>query len=139
MTDHAEPREPLLESLFSSRVRVRLLAAFLGPEGAQYHARELSKQTGEHFNAVWQELKHLEAIGLLRTEKAGNQVRYTPDPAFPLLPELRSLIRRATSATPEVAQASGPDLGHAGQVRPPAAAERSKPAPQRSFVIGETD
>lgn len=128
--------EPLLEGLLSSRVRVRVLAALLGTDGAQTHARELSRQTGEHFNAVWQELKHLEALGLLVTEKAGNAVRYSMNPACPLLPELRALIRKGTAAGTE---APPPSRQVAAEARTPLAAKRPRPAAPRSFVIGEVD
>jgi len=121
----------ILDGLFSSRVRVKILTIMLGQPLARYHGRELAKLTGEHFNAVWQELKHLEALGVLKAEKVGNQVQYAPDPAFPLLDELRNLFWKAqgrgvpATLPPTYPAREGFKLS-------------ARPRPQ-PFIIGETD
>lgn len=128
MTNDSGQAQSLLEGLFSSRVRVKLLALFMGQPGTHYHGRELAKQTGEHFNAVWQELKHLEALGLLKAEKVGNQVHYAPDPTFPFLAELRVLMLKAEGrGVPAQAAKKTADTA------------RPQPPSRRPFVIGEVD
>src|SRR5512136_2726196 len=102
MSDASDRSQAVLEGLFSSRVRLKVLQRLVSPAGARYHARELAKQTEEHFNAVWQELKHLQTLGVLRSQKVGNQIQYEADPAMPLLSELRSLLARSAAEPQEV-------------------------------------
>jgi hypothetical protein len=150
----------VLTALLSSRVRYKLLALFLAGAGQDtpMHARQLAKDTGEHFNSIWQELKHLQSLGILASEKAGNQVRYRADPAFPLLPELRQLMRKAEhQAAAEQTTADRPAAGQPPtppHAQPPTTAISPRPtAPTRprpaapppaaravaSFIIGEID
>ncbi len=135
----------VLTALLSSRVRYKLLALFVAGEETPRHARQLAKDTGEHFNSIWQELKHLESLGLLESEKVGSQVRYRADPAFPLLPELRQLLRKAqgqASGEPAAGEdtASEP-LAVATPTQPQIRPTRPKPAARfvQAFVIGEVD
>ena len=81
-----------LDVLFSSRVRVRILAIFLLNPGSEFHARALTKAVGAHYNAVWKELAKLERIGLLVGENSSTIKSYGLNPDFPLLPELTAMI-----------------------------------------------
>jgi hypothetical protein len=131
----------VLTNLLSSRVRYKLLSLFLAGDDTPRHARQLAKDTGEHFNSIWQELKHLEALGLLTSEKVGSQVRYRADSAFPLLPELRQLVRKAEGQKNETGPILPSDRGATCRINQPAprpcprAAARTVP----SFIIGEVD
>ena len=148
-SDNGLPASPLasmpdvLTALLSSRVRYKLLALFVAGQDIPRHARQLAKDTGEHFNAVWQELKHLESLGLLTSEKVGSQVRYRADPAFPLLPELRQLMRKAEGQV-TADQPVGEPLAEPPTTKTPsrpAAPKSPRPAARAaaSFIIGEVD
>jgi predicted nucleotidyltransferase len=82
----------ILESLFSSRVRTKILTAFLLSPGKSYYALALAQGLGEHYNAVWKELVHLEKIGLLVSHPEGNAKVYQINPDCSIIPELRSLV-----------------------------------------------
>lgn len=133
----------VLTALLSSRVRYKLLALFVAGQDEPRHARQLAKETGEHFNSVWQELKHLQSLGLLASEKVGNQVRYRTDPAFPLLPELRQLMRKAEGQAGGEQPAAGPraEPRTTDLLSQPAVPTGPRPAakPVASFIIGEVD
>ena len=135
MSDASGQSEAVLEGLFSSRVRLKVLLRLVAPPFARYHSRELAKQTGEHFNAVWQELKHLQALGVLRSQKVGNQVQYEADPAMPLLPELRDLLARSVGARDAAPQAS-PSVPATTPAAPMAPTSEAASA---GLVMGETD
>jgi len=83
-----------LIQLFSSRVRVKLLAAFLGSPHARAYVRELTRQTGENVKNVVRELRNLESIGLLTGERVGNLKYYTANPRFPLYDELKGIVAK---------------------------------------------
>lgn len=82
----------MLQRLFSSRVRVKLLNRFItSPEG-RFYIRELERLTGEDYKSVVTELHNLESFGLLRSEKQGNLKYYSLDRDFFLYPELKKII-----------------------------------------------
>lgn len=54
----------MLENLFGSRTRVKLLKLFLLEEG-DFYVREIAKITSEQLNSVRRELENLEKLGLI--------------------------------------------------------------------------
>jgi predicted nucleotidyltransferase len=82
----------MLEALFSSRVRVRLLTVFLLNPDSHFHARVLAQMVGAQYSAVWKELKNLEQAGLLCSESSPRFKAYYVNTRFSILPELRSII-----------------------------------------------
>jgi len=95
----------MLERLFSSRVRVRLMALFLLHPDVHYHVRELSRQIDANYSAIWKELKNLEQVGLLRSETMTNRKVYRLNTSFPLLPELRNIVLKTVGAGDLIQQA----------------------------------
>ncbi len=95
----------MLQALFSSRVRVRLLTLFLLSPVPQFHASELARQVGARYNAVWKELGSLERAGLLLSEPAANTKMYRLNPRYPILPELRMIILKTEGAGDAIRQA----------------------------------
>ncbi|GAG32288.1 unnamed protein product, partial [marine sediment metagenome] len=55
----------MLQKLFSSRVRVEILSAFLMNPERKLYVREVARLTGEDYKNVSMELRNLEEIGLL--------------------------------------------------------------------------
>jgi predicted nucleotidyltransferase len=86
----------MLQALFSSRVRVKLLTHFFSHPDERFYARELARHLEEHYNAVWQELGNLERLGLLASEQDANVKYYRLNPDFPLYPELKRIILKTT-------------------------------------------
>jgi DNA-binding IclR family transcriptional regulator len=82
----------MLECLFSSRARVKLLELFLLHPEREIHVREICRITGLNINAVRRELANLEDLGLLRSRKAGNARFYTVNIAFPIYRELTGIL-----------------------------------------------
>jgi predicted nucleotidyltransferase len=82
----------ILESLFSSRVRTKILVAFFTSPGENFYALGLAKRLGEHYNAVWKELVHLEKAGLLSSHAWGNAKVYQLNPACLIISELRAMV-----------------------------------------------
>jgi len=82
----------MLERLFSSRTRVKLLELFLLYPEREIHVREICRITGLNINAVRRELANLEELGLLRSRTAGNARFYTVNIAFPVYQELVGIV-----------------------------------------------
>ncbi len=88
----------MLESLFSSRVRAKVLASFFLHPGEIYNAWELSHRLNENYSAVWKELVLLEKLGILISAKIGNSKNYMEDKKCPIAPELRSIVLKTEGA-----------------------------------------
>ena len=78
----------MLERIFSSQTRVKLLCLFLLHPEHEIHVREICRRTGLNINSVRRELANLEGIGLLRSHTRGNARFYTVNIAFPIYQEL---------------------------------------------------
>lgn len=89
----------MLDRLFSSEARVKVLALFLlNPENSFYQ-RQISALTGLPIRAVQREIERLLALGAVTTRKQGNQVHFQIDHNFFLYPELRSIFLKTVGLT----------------------------------------
>jgi len=66
----------MLATLFSSRVRAKVLAAFFLSPGEKHNAWELAQSLAENYSVVWKELARLEGLGILTSEQRGNSKDY---------------------------------------------------------------
>lgn len=85
----------MLEQIFSSRTRVKLLRLFLINPQKSYYIREITRLIDERINSVRRELKNLEKLGMVVPEIKKQKKYYTNNSDFILYPELRSLILKA--------------------------------------------
>ncbi|MBI2483430.1 hypothetical protein HYV74_04630 [Candidatus Uhrbacteria bacterium] len=95
----------MLEHLFGSRTRVKLLRVFLGNPGSSYFVRELARKVGAQIHAVRRELENLERLRIIRgaaqPEASAAELRaqlrkyYTLEESFFLVNELRALVLKS--------------------------------------------
>jgi len=91
----------MLEELFSSRVRAKVISQFFFNPGESFSASDLTRRIGAGYNAVWKELRKLEKMGILSSFSQGNAKLYTIDPNCPITKELTSLVIK-TEGLPEL-------------------------------------
>jgi predicted nucleotidyltransferase len=84
----------MLEKIFTSATRVRVMELFLANQDKQFYLREISKKLDENTNAVRRELNNLHDIGLLRKERKGNLVLYSVNRNFPIYNELKNIFMK---------------------------------------------
>lgn len=88
----------MLESLFTSRTRVRILELFLLSErGEEHHIRDVARRAKVTPIYARKELERLAEAGLLRKRRRGNMVLYRAYTGFPLYEELRALFTKGGS------------------------------------------
>lgn len=85
----------MLDQLFGSRTRVKLLRLFLTNPGSSYFVRELTRKISERINSVRRELFNLEKIGLLKSSIAGQKKYFQVNTDFILYRELKNLILKS--------------------------------------------
>lgn len=82
----------MLEKLFTSKTRVKLLNLFLLNPETELYIREIARKTCENTNAIRRELQNLEDIGLLLSEKKGNLKYYSTNKKMPIYVELTNIV-----------------------------------------------
>ena len=85
----------MLDSLFTSKMRVKILMRLFLNTDSRSHLRELAHDFDASPGHIRSELMQLSAAGLLASEKDGRQVQYRADRSHPLFPELQSMVRKA--------------------------------------------
>lgn len=84
----------MLESLITSRTRVKLLLKFFTNEHTRGYLRGLAQEFGESTNAVRTELNRMSDANLITSETNGRRRFYQANPEHPLFPELTSVTRK---------------------------------------------
>ncbi len=96
----------MLEQLFGSKTRVRLLRLFLANQDESYFVRELTRKIDAQINAVRNELDNLVSMGVVKAvsdedieaesgRSAQQRKYYRIDTEAVLYPELRALFSKA--------------------------------------------
>jgi len=85
----------MLEQIFGSRTRVKLLRLFLTNPETDYYVRELTRKIKERINSVRRELDNLEKLELINSQQVGQKKFYRVNRNFILFPELKALILKS--------------------------------------------
>ena len=84
----------MLDTLISSKTRIKLLLKFFINRQSKAYLRQLESEFGESSNAIRIELNKFEAAGMLSSEPEGNKKLYRVNEAHPLYPELRKIVMK---------------------------------------------
>lgn len=84
----------MLESLITSRTRLKMLLRFFMNSHAKAHLRGLAEEFGESTNAIRLELNNLSKAGFLVSNGNGNMIEYQANTSHPLYPELQKIIHK---------------------------------------------
>lgn len=87
----------MLEELFVSRVRVKILQLFLSnPQDSLFHVREIVRRVSEEINAVRRELARMEKFGMVISEWRANRRLYRFRKDYLFYKELLSLVSKTS-------------------------------------------
>lgn len=84
----------MLESLITSKTRIRLLTKFFVDSNNEGYLRGLSKEFNESTNAIRRELNNLSEAGYLRAENSSNKVTYKANTSHPLFSTIKKIIHQ---------------------------------------------
>ena len=84
----------MLESLITSKTRIKLLLKFFLNSNTKAYLRGLEAEFGESTNAIRVELNRFEQAGLLSSHSEGNRKFFTANTKHPLFPDIQSLMRK---------------------------------------------
>ena len=83
----------MLDSIITSKTRLRLLIKFFINVGTHGHLRGLAEELGESTNSIRKELNNLAGAGYLNRLGEGNKIDYSANPTHPLFKTLQSIVR----------------------------------------------
>lgn len=86
----------MLEHLFTSKARLKLLQFYLHHTNEKYYQRQLETLLKINIRALQIELSNLTNIGFVSRETDGNRIYYYVNKKFPLLDELRKLVLKGS-------------------------------------------
>jgi len=92
----------MLDQLFSSRTRVKLLKIFLSNPENDFFVRELTRLTDEQINSVRRELDNLKKIGFIKSRDDGNRKFFQVNQNFSIFEELTSIFTKAQGPSEEI-------------------------------------
>ena len=103
-----ETHPSLSDLLFPHQYRRKVLALlYMQPDQAM-HLREIARQTQAAPGTLKKELDALCRVGLLHSQRVGNQVQFQANQSHPVFAELQALIRKTTGLADVLRQALQP-------------------------------
>ena len=82
----------MIEQLFGSKTRVKLLQLFLANPGRSFYVRELTRKIDEQINSVRRELANLLGIGIIKSDSVNNKLYYEVNQGYKHFKALQSIF-----------------------------------------------
>ncbi len=82
----------MIEQLFGSKTRVKLLQLFLANPGRSFYVRELTRKIDEQINSVRRELSNLLGIGIIKSDGVNNKLYYEVNQGYKHFKALQSIF-----------------------------------------------
>jgi predicted transcriptional regulator len=109
----------MIEQLFGSKTRVKLLQLFYSNPNRSFYVREITRKIDEQINSVRRELSNLLNIGIITSDNTNNKLYYEVNQKFEYYQPLREIfgggvkpVRKAADETPEESESSFKAIGH---------------------------
>src|ERR1700728_4122616 len=85
----------VLDTFITSRVRRKIIVVYAKYPDFKTHVRGLAKLIKEDAGNIQRELKRLEKVGFLISERQGNTKVYSTNKQFPIFKELQSIVLKS--------------------------------------------
>ena len=82
----------MIEQLFGSKTRVKLLSLFFNNPGRPFYVREITRKIDEQINSVRRELANMLSMGLVSSDGSNNRLYYEVNPKYEYYEQLRSIF-----------------------------------------------
>jgi hypothetical protein len=83
-----------LESLITSRTRIKMLLKFFSNSNSSAYLREMAEEFGESTNSIRHELNNLSKAGYLLASAQGRTIAYRANTNHLLYPQLKNLVHK---------------------------------------------
>lgn len=89
----------MIEQLFGSKTRVKLLQLFYSNPNRSFYVREITRKIDEQINSVRRELANLLNVGIIVSDTNNNRLYYEVNQEFEHYAPLRQIFGQAGAAT----------------------------------------
>jgi hypothetical protein len=93
----------MIEQLFGSKTRVKLLQLFYSNPNRSFYVREITRKIDEQINSVRRELANLLSIGIISSDTTNNRLYYEVNQTYEFYEPLSAIFGEPTATTPEAA------------------------------------
>ena len=100
----------MIEHLFGSKTRVKLLHLFLTNPNRSFYVREITRKIDEQINSVRRELSNMLSIGVIKSDTSGNKLYYEVNQKYQHYDALRSMFTAKSTKKEKVVSKAGNDL-----------------------------
>jgi hypothetical protein len=92
----------MIDALFGSKTRVKLLHLFLNNPGKAFYVREITRLIDEQINSVRRELSNMLNVGIITSDTAENKLYYTVNQRYAYYVPFRAIFadEKIESASP---------------------------------------
>src|SRR6266550_1838167 len=90
----------MVEQLFGSKTRVKLLQLFFTNPNRSFYVREITRKIDEQINSVRRELANLLSIGIIHSDANNNRLYYEVNQNYEHYQPLSAIFGSALKTTP---------------------------------------
>ena len=94
----------MIDKLFGSKTRVKLLHLFMNHPGQSFYVREITRLIDEQINSVRRELSNMLEVGVITSDTADNKLYYQVNQRYEFYTALRAIF----AGEPITAEQVGP-------------------------------
>jgi hypothetical protein len=91
----------MIEQLFGSKTRVKLLQLFYSNPNRSFYVREITRKIDEQINSVRRELANLLSIGIISSENTNNKLYYEVDQDYEFYQALSAIFGGGVATAPK--------------------------------------
>jgi predicted transcriptional regulator len=93
----------MIEQLFGSKTRVKLLQLFYSNPNRSFYVREITRKIDEQINSVRRELSNLLSIGIITSDTNNNKLYYEVNQKYEYYPPLQQIFGGGVKKTRKAA------------------------------------
>ena len=82
----------MIDALFGSKTRVKLLHLFLNNPGQPFYVREITRKIDEQINSVRRELSNMLEVGIITSDSSDNKLYYQVNQRYDYYVPLRAIF-----------------------------------------------
>jgi predicted transcriptional regulator len=110
----------MIEQLFGSKTRVKLLQLFYSNPNRAFYVREITRKIDEQINSVRRELSNLLSIGIIKSENTNNRLYYEVNQKFEYFLPLQEIfgngVKKTDKKSAVVGEVEESDLKSVGHI-----------------------
>jgi hypothetical protein len=106
----------MIEQLFGSKTRVKLLQLFYSNPNRSFYVREITRKIDEQINSVRRELSNLLSVGIITSDNTNNKLYYEVNQKFEFYDPLQQIfgggVKKAVPKKTVASNATGEEMAN---------------------------